>query len=193
MQENVLLCLKNRTMDLDKFDLPLSQLEDQILSWVKEALDLRFAQRGGESLVPDQGSSPVLNGLLSVRARLDRLEELLASATRARGRAARATAIAKAVSDDAWDSQSQVELQRTQRHGEFVAPRERYANSNLETLNQKRDFRAAERLQHCADEAYEVIRLVYRGLDGVRQDHLAVIRALSFESHLERSSVDRGY
>lgn len=180
-------------MNLDKFDLPLSQLEEQMLSWVKEALDLRFAQNGGEYLSTEHGSNPVLNGLLSVRGRLDRVEELLSMATRARGRVGRAVAVAKAVNDDRWDVEVRAEGARPMRQGEFVAPREKYANANLETLNEKRDFRAAERLYSFADEAYEVIRTVYRGLDNVRQDHLAVIRHLSWESNLERAGNDRGY
>lgn len=185
--------LKSNIVAIDQLDLPLTQLEEQILGWVKEALELRFAQ-DGEYLSTEHGADPVLSGLLNVRGRLDRIEELLTKVTRARGRAQRARMVAQAVADDAWDTQSQVELQAAQRRpDQFVAPRERYANSNLETLHQKRDLRAAERLAHSTEEAYEVIRTVHRGLDSIRNDHLAVIRALSWESHMERGSNDRGY
>lgn len=174
-------------MAIDKFDLPLTKVEEQILEWVKTALDMRY-QTQPEYLGPDSGPQEVLKSLLSVRARLDCTEELMSRVIRARGRVSRAMAAAKAVAEDAWDSQVKVEREKSSRHGEFEAPRERYANANLETLNQKRDLRAAERLMSSVDEAHAVIQLVYRGLDGVRQDHLAILRTMQYQSHLEQSN-----
>lgn len=172
-------------MTLDELDLPLSQMEKQVFVWVEEALAIRA--QSGSCVVP---SDPVsgLDALVQVRASLDRLEEILSRATRARGRVLRATTHAKALADDRWD-----EIAKNTRHQEFTATREKYADINLETLEERRTARAAEHLLSAVNEAYEIIRLAHRGLEGVRQDYLAMLRTLSFESHLERSTNDRGY
>jgi hypothetical protein len=176
---------------LDDFDLPLSRLEEELAEWAAEALRLRFAEVAGSPAVElppvESGASEVMQRLLAVRQRLDRVEELLARATRARGRSSRAAQVAKAQADDAWDVSSQRgRAAPVRRGGEFEGPRERYADNNLATLDQRRATREAERLADSASECLDVVRLCHRGLDGIRQDLLTMLRAFQFESHLER-------
>lgn len=174
-------------MTLEKFDLPLGELEAQMFVWVKEALALRFGDVR-ELPGPDAGQRAVLSGLVEARSRQDRAEELLTRILIARGRLRRLQAVAASVFEEAWSRQSQVERQNTKRSGDFISPTERSSDANLATLTQKRDLLAAERLVSSADEAYEVIRTVHRGLDSFRSDHLAIIRAMSWEDSFSRTS-----
>ncbi len=152
--------------------------------YVREALALRLA--------PDlpgvaATSVEVLAGLQHVRRCLDRVEELLGMTLRVRARAQRAAVVAQATADDAWDNAiGRVRSAPVKAGGEFTSARERHAEANLVILDLRHAARHAVELAHHCDEAVEIIRLAHRGLDGVRQDHLAILRALAFESHLER-------
>lgn len=178
-------------MNLEQFDLPLTDVEKQLKTLVDEALTLRFS---AEVSLDYSSPKTLIDSLLACRARLDRLEELLAVATRAKGRATRAAQEARRVADEAWDTHSvSARSGPVTRRQEYVGAKENYADNNLATLNEQRNARIAERLADYTAECYQVIRTVYHGLDNFRSDHLAIIRSMSFESHLERSSTDRGY
>jgi hypothetical protein len=179
-------------MDLSLYDLPLSEVEKQLKGLVDEALTLRFKTEESANL---DISSPrtIIASLLNCRARLDRLEEILTVAARARGRAYRAAQEARRVADEAWDAVSAAARTGPSRRSEYTGAKEHYADNNLATLSQQRSARIAERLADYATESHNVIKIVYHGLDNYRSDHLVIIRALSFESHLERTSTDRGY
>jgi len=151
---------------------------------VRETLDLRL---GAELPHPQATPSEVLAGLQDIRRRIDRVEELLSQVMRARARAQRAATLAQAEADDAWDEAiRRVRSAPLQAGGEYSSARERHAEANLAILDRRHAARRAAELAHQCDEATDVIRLAHRGLDGVRQDCLAILRALAFESHLER-------
>ncbi len=139
--------------------------------------------------LPDTQAPPheVHAYLLDVRRRLDRLEEILALATRARAVAKRKATLATAKADEDWDSAVLTIRNRPVRRGdEYSSARERAAEANLECLLARRAARrATESLSH-ADELVDVLRLLHKGLDGVRQDTLTTLRLVQFESHLER-------
>lgn len=180
-------------MDLQKLDPPLTEIESQLKVLVDEAHGLRF--KPDESSINLDISSPkiILDSLLACRARLDRLEELLAIATRARGRAWRAHQEAARLAQEAWDATSAASRTGPSRRSEYTGAKEHYADNNLATIDEKRTAYRAERLADYADECYRVIKILYHGLDNYRADHLVIIRALSFESHLERTTTDKGY
>ncbi len=125
--------------------------------------------------------------LAQVRQRLDRLEHLLAAVIRIRARAHRAANAAKAAASDAWDKAAMRRRSApVQRGDEYYSARERDAEANLASLDLIHAHRAAAELaQHC-DEAHDVIRLHHRGFDNYRQDIHAILRAMTFEHHLER-------
>lgn len=155
-----------------------------LAGYITEALDLRFS---GESLKPGASPAEVLDNLYGVRLRLDRIEELHARALRVKARAQRAATLATATADDAFDRAAQT--RRTApviRGDEFSSARERTAEANLATLDERIAARQATDLAHHTDEAVDVIRLVHRGLDGVRHDLHTVLRAMTLETNLER-------
>ncbi len=159
---------------------------------VEAALDEHVAEvlaiRYGVDL-PEVGTDPrtVLQSLQHTRRSLDRVEELLSRTVRIRARAQRMATHAGNVFDDAWDTAAQQRRTNPVVHGgEYSSARERTAEANLATLDLRVGARSTAELAHRCDEAVEVIRLAHRGLESVRQDHLAVLRALQFESSLDR-------
>lgn len=163
----------------------MSQDLDQFVStMINEVLTLRTTVQW-PSL--EAGPSELLHFLLDIRKRQDRVEEIFSSVVRLRSRAQRVSSIADAVVEDAWDKAA---VKRrgagVQRGDEFSSARERHAEANLDVLDLRHAARQAAQQAQLADEAVDVIRLAHRGLDGVRQDVLTVLRALQFETHLER-------
>lgn len=167
-------------------------LEAQLKEMIEEALELRYGTAGdpdGTLDLPPSSSSQqdVLETLLRVRARADRLEEIYARLIRTRADGNRRFTLAKATAQEAWnDHLGQQRRASARRGGEFEGPRERYAEADLATLSQQREQRAAERLVSHIEEALDVVKLAHRSLDGFRQDVLAILRSYAFESHLER-------
>lgn len=161
----------------------LSEVLNNIIS---EARSLRFSG----SLPPLESSpSEVLSCLQEARQKLDRVDELLMKVTRIKARSQRAKSVADALSEEAWDMSNQKQRSSgVQRGGDFLGPRERYADANLATLNERRAAREASDLVSLASEAYDCVWIVHRGLDGLRQDILSMLRTLSFESTLERTT-----
>jgi len=125
--------------------------------------------------------------LREVRGRQDRIEELLRNAVRLRARVQRAAQLTQHRLDDATDQA--LHTNRTASVtplGEYSSARERTAEANLATIDLRVAARDAHQLAHRCDETVDVLRLTHRGLDGVRQDIHALLRASAFESHLER-------
>jgi hypothetical protein len=164
---------------------PPEPLPTPLGSLADEAVTLRF--QGLPTLRPETGVSDVLEGLREIRRRLDRVDEIVLILARYKGRATRALAAASGVAQDAWDRSSQQVRDVARGRGDtYVGPRERYADSNLATLAERRSERSAQTLVSMVEEAYDVARSASRGLDGVRSDFLAYLRGLQFESSLER-------
>jgi hypothetical protein len=130
----------------------------------------------------------VLDSLINVRKRLDRVHELMAQSTRLKSRAIRSKFAAKYDAEDAWDHS--LEKQRTasvrRNSNDFEGPRERYSKANLDSFDEQRAKRKAEATASRVEEADEVIRQCHWGLDTLRQDHITILRTLGFESSLER-------
>jgi hypothetical protein len=174
------------------YEVPLSELEQQLVAWAAEAVALRFdvvADGSSPPRLPEGvfGAHEVLEQLRVTRRRLDRIEGLLSRCTIAKARASRASVHARAEAEHAWDQSSQRERSRPAARGsDFTGPRERYADSNLATLAEQRSARSAASLASVAEEALDVVRIAHRGLNDMRADLHLMLRSLSVESTLER-------
>jgi hypothetical protein len=160
-------------------------LETRIAEMLDEALTTR------QTIMAPLGSNPdeLLAALADVRARLDRVEELLASGLRLRGQARRAAEDASFAADVAWaQALESIKSAPVRRGGSdsFEGPRERYAQADLAIFDAKRHTRALARQASEMDDYVEVLRLTLRGLDGVRSDLLVMLRAFQVEARLER-------
>ncbi len=162
----------------------MPDLVDTLHGYLAEASLLR-----GESLVPNSGAAPIelQDHLLDVRRRLDRVEHLLATVVRLTARAERAATALKHEAADDWDEAALKTLSAPVRRGdEYTSAKERAAQANLATITaQRRAREATEAVSHCK-EAETVLRLTHNGLNDTRHDTLALLRLLTFESHLER-------
>jgi len=162
---------------------PREEIEKRLHEYVTEVIRLRF-----EATLPpaSAGTDQVLDGLIATRQRLDRVEELMIRALRIRTRAKRGSVLAAAQAEDLWDQAVRaIATAPVVRGPEFQGPRERYSAANLETVEARREARLTEELHTIAEETYEAIRAMHRGLDGLRQDHVTMLRAVQFIAHLE--------
>lgn len=163
------------------------ELEQQVLSWVDEALELRHGAagdpkgsiRGAAQETPEEA----LDLLLRIRVRSDRVDELLSKATLARGRARRSREEAAFAADLALMEATQ---RRAAARVEFSSGREREAEAKLDSFNERRVAYQRERLVSVTNDAYDVISQIHWQLDAIRKDLRATIHALQFESGLER-------
>lgn len=153
---------------------------------IDEALQLR---RGLSLPTIDQGPVAVMEQLIEVRTRLDRAEELLSIVTRFRTIVRTRNKNASGTLEEAWAARV-VPTNGRRRLGSDgwggSAPRERYAEADLATLDEKRNVRRLEILFDQVNDAVEVIRQAHRGLDSTRMDLHLILRAMSVETSLER-------
>lgn len=157
-------------------------LVDVLDRTVNECIQLRV---GAQLPRPDASTGELLEALLDVRSRLDRVEELLAATLQLRGMAARKHAVLRIQVDDAWDEVAVRQRNHAVRD-EYASAKERSAATNLEVLDLRRLERTADFDSRRCDEAVDIVRLRLRGLQEVRQDILAVVRIRQFESAMER-------
>ena len=164
-----------------------SDFEAQILAWVTEALELRHGAAGdpkGRLRGAEQESIAEMTDLLRrVRARSDRIDELLSKVTLARGRARRAKEEAAFAADQALMQATQI---RAGSRVEFSSAAERAADAKLDSFNERRVAYLRDRLVSVTNDSYEVISQIHWQLDAIRKDLRAALHALQFESSLER-------
>jgi hypothetical protein len=168
-----------------------AEFQIAIDSLLKESLELRFGSNGDEKGIvflpsPQDGPEAILDSLARTRKRLDRLEEVYSKLIRLKGSASRRAEEAKAVFEEAWEASSSASRSRPVVKGDFTAPRERYADLNLQHFELKRASRAAAELLSKASEAEQVVRLLHRGLDSLRYDHIAMLNGMNVLANLER-------
>lgn len=174
------------SVDLVAITSQARALAEQLGTHVEQVFALRDVE------LPDGSPGPheLMGVLREVRGRVDRVEAILATCVRIRGRAARAAEAATAAAQDAWDSASlQTRTRqpgRPQQNTDFIAPRERYADANLMILNERRAEREAREVLSVAEESLEVVRIAHRGLDGLRRDLDALLQAQRVERSIER-------
>lgn len=147
---------------------------------ITEVLELRFTEL---KVGPHSAPGQVQEEEWEVRARLERVDELLLQAYRLKESLKRASAKAKAIYDDAWDTESdRVNNSITGRMGDYTSAKEKAAQINLKLISKKREQRSADERLSFATEAYYFIKEVHDGLQSTKQDLQSVIRTFQIES-----------
>lgn len=162
-----------------------TSLELDLDPLVEESLRLRT----GISLpTMDQGPVEIVSILTEIRSRLDRIEEILSIVVRFRGQIQSLFKSATAELEEAWASQVSAPGRRDRGVSDWSAPapRERYAEADLATLDLKRRQRQLERMLDTTNVAFDVIQRTHKGLDATRMDLHLMLRAMSVETVLER-------
>jgi hypothetical protein len=149
---------------------------------VNEAISLRM---GAQLPRIDASAGELLEALLDVRRRMDRVESILSTVLQLRGVAARKHTALDIQVGDAWDEAAVQQRQHAVRD-EFSSAKERAAATNLQVLDLRRLERAVKQQLVLCEEALESIRLRYRGLEGLRHDVLSVLRTRQWETSLDR-------
>jgi len=175
--------------ELAKYDIPYNDMEQSMIDWVTESLELRHGvagDPGGKLTVvdPRAGIEGMMAMLTRVRRRADRVDELLAKATMARGRFRRARDEASFSAEIAYDQATSTNKAH-RGFDDFSTKEERNADASLSSLNEKRAAHEAKRLVSGAEEACAVIGQIHWQLDAFRKDLRSTIHALQFESNLE--------
>lgn len=166
-------------MGLEAHDLPLKGLEASVIEWVEEALELRHGEAGdplGKLELPpfESGRESVLATLRRTRVRLDRVEELQAKSRQAKGRISRLRSNAEFEASMKYDEAMQ--KRANTRMIDYVTADEKRADASLDTLAEKRALHQAKRLENVADEAYDIIKSCYWGLDKIRTELLEMLK-----------------
>lgn len=172
-----------------QYDLPYTDLEQSMVDWVEEAMELRHGAAGDPkgkiSLIdPSLGIDAMLDLLSRVRQRADRVDELMSKATRARSRFRRVREEANFAAELAYD-EATVHNKARRSFDDFATRDERKADASLLSLGEKRAAHEAKRLVSVSEEVYEVITQIHWQLDAMRKDLRASLHALQFESKLE--------
>jgi hypothetical protein len=146
--------------------LTTPQLHTDLTTFIEEAIVIRF-----ETEVPSHDAvlPEIHSVMIQAQINLSKLEALLSKAIRAKSVLDRKIAHLKMVYQEAWDK-AIVKVNRRPTLGDFATGKEKAAEANLATLDTARVLRAAEESQSFANEAVDIIRLHYYGLDKLRQD-----------------------
>lgn len=157
-------------------------MDQEILSiYIEKATALRRVARINYS-----DSIEVLEqARFSIRQNIDRLEELLNGAVRFKSEAERSLAFMQSAHDLAWDRAVREDKPKLSFGSDMIAPRERYASASLKTIKEKTDLDDAQETFSYAKEAVEVIRNMYKGLDGYRLEVLSIIKNRSTPTSAE--------
>lgn len=173
--------------ELASFDIPFSDIEKQVMDWVREAIELRHGAAGDPDGPLTTGSEETpreaLAYLRRVRQRTDRVDELMTRTIRAKGRARRVRDEATFHADNALTT---AVVERGTHRKEFSAFRERESEAKLDSFEERRLAHQAARLVDVTSEAYDVINGIHWQLDAIRKDLRSTLNALQFEATLER-------
>jgi hypothetical protein len=142
------------------------KLYQQLTEQIEKVIQLRFSV-----YVPnfDAPITDVHSAFVNLSPTLSEIEKQLALAMRIKALADRKVAAFKMQYQEEWDKVI-VKPVKKFAVNEYSTGKERAAEANLATLETARQLRREEELQAFADEAVNVIRLHYYGLDKVRQD-----------------------
>lgn len=141
-------------------------LQQQLSEFIDKAISIRF-----ETEVPsyDADITEVHRTLIAAQISLSKLERLLSESIRAKAAMDRKVSWLKLSYQESWDKAISNSHKRPTL-GDFATGKEKAAEANLATLEAARLLRKEEDLQAFANEAVDVIRLHYYGLDKLRQD-----------------------
>lgn len=159
------------------------EVEENLLSWATEALELRHGVAGdpeGKVHLPayEEGQPGFVRMLQRVRVRLDRVEELQSKARQAKGRIMRMREQADFDASLAYDTALQ--QQGASRIREYVTAAEKNADATLASIEQKRAAHQLKRLESFSTETLDVLGQCYWGLEKLREDILQMLKLLQF-------------
>lgn len=142
------------------------QLETTLSALIEKAVDIRFSFQ-----LPAFDASVVKLNSLSLEAveKLSILEQLLSQAIRAKAKMDRKISLLKLNYQVAWDKAISGAGKRPS-FGDYATGKEKAADANLATFDLQRSLVMEEQTQAFANEAVDIIRLHYYGLDKLRQD-----------------------
>lgn len=134
-------------------------------SYIVDSYDSRFSFHS-----PEFGAGPVElhSGLVEVQEILSKLESNLSKALRVKAELDRAQAERRMVWQEVFDRA--LLKKKPGFGGDFITGKEKAAEANLAAFNEARALREVEQDASFANEAVDIIRLHYYGLDKVRQD-----------------------
>lgn len=178
-------------MSLDT-QLPAPELQDD---WVNAA-ESKLASAVGRVRelrqvkgLPDPrlGMGEVLAVLADLRVRLDEVESIQSDVSQFRTSLRVLLKESSHRVEDKWNEQV-VGIRtgaKRQSFGEYgsEAPRERYARADVAVLSDRIRERSRIRAFDATTDAYDTIDRIRRGLDGVRMDLHALLRAISVPEH----------
>jgi len=142
------------------------KLHEDLSKLIADALEIRFSVM----LVDDDGDfAEIHKSFVHIQQDLTALESLLSSAMRAKAKLDRQVSVFRMQHQEQWDRAISQPGKKVS-FSEYATGKEKAADANLATLNSARDLRKLEDSQAFANEAVDVIRLHYYGLDKVRQD-----------------------
>jgi hypothetical protein len=142
------------------------ELRSKLETLVEQAIETRFEFGSVEF-----GAGPVElhSALVNVQDLLTQVEQYLSKAIRAKAGLDRKVAHVRMVWQEAYDK-ALTAPKKVSFGDSFVSGKEKSAEANLATFNEARTLRNLEEDASFANEAVEVIRLHYYGLDKARQD-----------------------
>lgn len=157
-------------------------VEEQLLGWVSEALEMRHGAgddpSGPVSLPPfELGQYGAVAMLQRVRQRLDRVEELQSQARQALGRVMR---MREQAEFDATVKYDEAMANNKARYREYALGDEKRADASLASLEEKRRLHQIKQVESHAKEALDVIGQCYWGLANLREDILQMLKIHTF-------------
>lgn len=141
------------------------ELRVKLAEYLEGAIEARFDFSDIEF-----GAGPVElhSALVDVQSHLTKLERFLSDSIRVKAALDRKESHAKMVWQEAFDKA--LTTKKPNFGADFVTGKEKIAEANLATFNELRVLNRLQEAQSFANEAVDVIRLHYYGLDKVRQD-----------------------
>jgi hypothetical protein len=165
----------------------LGQVEALTGQWADAMARLRFGTDEVPLEVPgiEAEGHDVHAALLAIRARLDLAEQLLKGARIERRRFRARARLRQQERDDEYDEKL-ADLAKGAVRREYEGAQERMAKARLHVLELTRKQRTAEAVRDLVDDAYEGLRDQFFGLLNIREELIARLRELQFETAMER-------
>lgn len=162
-------------------------VEEQVLAWVKEVIELRHGEAGDDEgrlaeVSIESGTQAIMHELTRVRKRADRVDYIRTNVARLRSRLKKARTQAKFIAEaenmKAMSHRNKVKI-------EFDSADAVRAEAGLDSFEERRAAHEAQVLFDVVEDSYWIIDKIASELDSIRNDLRAIIKSLQFESTLE--------
>lgn len=143
----------------------MSELRVNLEFLTEEAIKLRF-----NVTIPVYGAGPVElhQSLADVQQTLSTMEDYLSKVIRGKAALDRKENHLRMVWQEAFDKA--LTKKKNSLSGDFVSGKEKIADANLSAFEEARSLRLIQEDLSFANEAVDIVRLHYYGLDKIRQD-----------------------